>query len=378
MKIQNKNIFAIIPSAGTGTRFGTTIPKQYIEIDHEPVIQKTITKFINIEEIKKIFVVLSPNDRDFDNLEISTNQKIVKVEGGDSRAESVLNALKKIKEDSIVLVHDAVRPFIEISKIKQLIQAFDSSSEEALVLGIPIYEALKKIDPETLAIKSSQNRNEFYLAQTPQISSSKLLEHAIESSLGSNFFPGDESEAIERAGGRIKFIPGNRSNIKITVPEDLEIDKIGNGFDSHRFKKGDGLMIGGYKVDCNFSFDAHSDGDIVLHALADSMLGALSLGDIGQHFPNTTKWKNCPGKEIYKLTEAMIKEKGFSLKQIDIIVVLEEPKLLPHRLEILSSLSELTGLDKENIGFKAKTSEKMSFIGKNEGAAAFVLSKLKK
>ena len=94
MKIQNKNIFAIIPSAGTGTRFGTTIPKQYIEIDHEPVIQKTITKFINIEEIKKIFVVLSPNDRDFDNLEISTNQKIVKVEGGDSRAESVLNALK--------------------------------------------------------------------------------------------------------------------------------------------------------------------------------------------------------------------------------------------------------------------------------------------
>ena len=224
MKIQNKNIFAIIPSAGTGTRFGTTIPKQYIEIDHEPVIQKTITKFINIEEIKKIFVVLSPNDRDFDNLEISTNQKIVKVEGGDSRAESVLNALKKIKEDSIVLVHDAVRPFIEISKIKQLIQAFDSSSEEALVLGIPIYEALKKIDPETLAIKSSQNRNEFYLAQTPQISSSKLLEHAIESSLGSNFFPGDESEAIERAGGRIKFIPGNRSNIKITVPDDLEID----------------------------------------------------------------------------------------------------------------------------------------------------------
>ena len=101
MKIQNKNIFAIIPSAGTGTRFGTTIPKQYIEIDHEPVIQKTITKFINIEEIKKIFVVLSPNDRDFDSLEISTNKKIVKVEGGDSRAESVLNALKKIKEDSI-------------------------------------------------------------------------------------------------------------------------------------------------------------------------------------------------------------------------------------------------------------------------------------
>jgi 2C-methyl-D-erythritol 2,4-cyclodiphosphate synthase len=122
------------------------------------------------------------------------------------------------------------------------------------------------------------------------------------------------------------------------VQEDLLNEKIGNGFDSHRFMTGDGLMIGGYKVPCEHKFDAHSDGDIVLHALIDSMLGALGLGDIGTHFP----------------------------------------KLNTFRKNIIASLKNITGLEESNIGFKAKTSEKMGFIGNNEGAACFVMAKLTK
>ena len=129
---------------------------------------------------------------------------------------------------------------------------------------------------------------------------------------------------------------------------------------------------------CEHKFDAHSDGDIVLHALIDSMLGALGLGDIGTHFPNTEKWKDSEGEYLFKLTNEMILEKGYSLNQIDIIVILEEPKLNTFRKNIIASLKNITGLEESNIGFKAKTSEKMGFIGNNKGAACFVMAKLTK
>ena len=378
MKNQTKKVFAIIPSAGYGTRFDAALPKQYFNINEELIIEKTINHFLEIDQIEKIIIPLGEQDKIFSNLDIAKNKKIQTVQGGKTRAESVLRALETIKENSLVVVHDAVRPFITSDMIKGLITDFDEKTDDALIFGIPIYEALKKINPENLSIKKSVDRNKYYLAQTPQICLSSVLKESINFCLKDNYYPGDESEAIEKTGGKIRFIPGNRSNIKITVQEDLLNEKIGNGFDSHRFINGDGLMIGGYKVPCEYKFDAHSDGDIVLHALIDSMLGALGLGDIGTHFPNTEKWKNSEGEYLFKLTNEMIHEKGYSLGQIDIIVILEEPKLNAFREKILASLKNITGLEESNIGFKAKTSEKMGFIGNNEGAACFVMAKLKK
>ena len=378
MKNQIKKVYAIIPSAGSGTRFNAAIPKQYFNINEELIIERTINHFLNIDEIIKLIIPLGEQDKIFSNLDIAKNEKIQIVSGGDTRAESVLNALKTIKENSIVIVHDAVRPFIQTETIKNLVVNFDEEKDDALVYGIPIYEALKKIDPDTLSIKKSVDRNKYYLAQTPQICLSNVLKESINFCLNDKFYPSDESEAIEKTGGKVRFLPGSRSNIKITVQEDLLNEKIGNGFDSHRFLPGDGLMIGGCKIPCEYKFDAHSDGDIVLHALIDSMLGSLGLGDIGTHFPNTEEWKDSEGKYLYKLTNEMIKEKGYSLSQIDIIVILEEPRLNTFREKIIASLKSITGLKESNIGFKAKTSEKMGFIGKSEGAACFVMAKLNK
>ena len=378
MNNQSKKVYAIIPSAGSGTRFDATLPKQYFNINEELIIEKTINQFLKIDEIEKIIVPVGEQDKIFSNLEIAKNKKVISVLGGKTRAESVLHALETVKENSLVVVHDAVRPFINTDMIKNLVKNFDEKKDDALIYGIPIYEALKKIDPDTFSIKKSVDRNKYYLAQTPQICLSDVLKEAINFCLKDYYYPGDESEAIEKTGGKIRFLPGHRSNIKITVQEDLFDEKIGNGFDSHRFMPGDGLMIGGCKIPCEYKFDAHSDGDIVLHALVDSMLGSLGLGDIGTHFPNTDKWKDSEGKYLYKLTNEMIQEKGYSLSQVDIIVILEEPKLNTFREKIIASLKNITGLKESNIGFKAKTSEKMGFIGNNEGAACFVMAKLKK
>ena len=378
MTNQNKKVYAIIPSAGSGTRFSSNVPKQYFKINNETIIEKTLKHFVRLKEIEKIIIPVSSEDTYILDLEIIKNERIQVISGGATRAESVLEGLKLISSDSLVIVHDVVRPFVSPDMILNLINNFNHEKEDALIYGIPVYEALKKINLETLSVKSSVDRNEFYLAQTPQICLTDFLRDSIESCLKDDFIPGDESEAIERAGGEIRFLPGERSNIKITVSEDIPEERIGNGFDSHRFEEGDGLMIGGFKVPCGLSFAAHSDGDIVLHAIIDSMLGSLGLGDIGVHFPNTEEWKNASGKKLYKLTDEMIKEKGYSIKQVDIIVILEEPKLTPYRDEIIKSIAEITGLSEANIGLKAKTSEKMGFIGKKEGAACLVVTTLNK
>ena len=179
MKNQTKKVFAIIPSAGYGTRFDAALPKQYFNINEELIIEKTINHFLEIDQIEKIIIPLGEQDKIFSNLDIAKNKKIQTVQGGKTRAESVLRALETIKENSLVVVHDAVRPFITSDMIKGLITDFDEKTDDALIFGIPIYEALKKINPENLSIKKSVDRNKYYLAQTPQICLSSVLKESI-------------------------------------------------------------------------------------------------------------------------------------------------------------------------------------------------------
>ena len=382
MKKNLNEKYVIVPSAGIGTRFESNVPKQYIKIQGISILERTIKHFLELEIFKKIIVPIHPEDNFFEKLSISKHKKILKVKGGKSRSESVMSALNCIEKNSIIVVHDAVRPFIDKKEIISLIENFNPSDEDILVYGIPVYEALKKINQENLFVKKSVDRNKFYLAQTPQITTSHILENSLDFCLREGFHPSDESEAIERSGGKTRIISGSRKNIKITVTEDIsnkaiKSERIGNGFDSHRFEDGDGLMLGGFRVPCNKSFLAHSDGDIIIHALIDSMFGALSLGDIGDHFPdNDEKWLNISGKELFEIAYNKVLEKGFSLNQIDVVVIMEEPKLSEYKSDIILSLSNLTNLNKDRIGLKAKTSEKMGFIGKKEGAAAFVLTRL--
>jgi len=382
MKKNLNEKYVIVPSAGIGTRFQSNVPKQYIKIQGISILERTIKHFLELEIFEKIIVPIHPEDNFFEKLSISKHKKILKVKGGKSRSESVMSALNCIEKNSIIVVHDAVRPFIDKKEIISLIENFNPSDEDILVYGIPVYEALKKINQEDLFVKKSVDRNKFYLAQTPQITTSHILENSLDFCLREGFHPSDESEAIERSGGKTRIISGSRKNIKITVTEDIsnkaiKSERIGNGFDSHRFEDGDGLMLGGFRVPCNKSFLAHSDGDIIIHALIDSMFGALSLGDIGDHFPdNDEKWLNISGKELFEIAYNKVLEKGFSLNQIDVVVIMEEPKLSEYKSDIILSLSNLTNLNKDRIGLKAKTSEKMGFIGKKEGAAAFVLTRL--
>ena len=377
----NKKISLILAAAGLGTRFSSEIPKQYFKIDNQTILEKTLNIFTNISAIKKIVIPLHKNDKEFKQLDLPDGLNIVTVTGGETRAESVLQALKFVDKDDYVIVHDAVRPFIDQEDIYLLIEEFENQNEDCLVYGLPVYESLKNINRETLFVEKSVDRNDFYLAQTPQITKAKSLESSLEICLKENYIPSDESEAIEHSGGTVRFIPGKRKNIKVTVSEDVmnfykPEEKVGLGFDSHRFKEGEYLILGGVKVPFNKSFDAHSDGDIIFHSIVDAMLGSVGDGDIGEHFPNTPEWKDAEGSKLFEITNNLLTKKGFKLIQVDIVVILEEPKLSQYKAKIIKNLSQILKLNEENIGLKAKTSEKMGFIGNNDGAAAQTIIKI--
>ena len=377
----NKKISLILAAAGLGTRFSSEIPKQYFKIDNQTILEKTLNIFRNISAIKKIVIPLHKNDKEFKQLDLPDGLNIATVTGGETRAESVLQALKLVDKDDYVIVHDAVRPFIDQEDIYLLIEEFENQNEDCLVYGLPVYESLKNINRETLFVEKSVDRNDFYLAQTPQITKAKSLESSLEICLKENYIPSDESEAIEHSGGTVRFIPGKRKNIKVTVSEDVmnfykPEEKVGLGFDSHRFKEGEYLILGGVKVPFNKSFDAHSDGDIIFHSIVDAMLGSVGDGDIGEHFPNTPEWKDAEGSKLFEITNNLLTKKGFKLIQVDIVVILEEPKLSQYKAKIIKNLSQILKLNEENIGLKAKTSEKMGFIGNNDGAAAQTIIKI--
>ena len=377
----NHKISLIIAAAGLGTRFSSEKPKQYFKIDNQTILEKTLSIFRNISEIKKIIIPLHKNDKEFKQLDLPDDLNIVTVTGGETRAESVIQALKLINEDDYVIVHDAVRPFIDESDIHFLIEQFENQNEDCLVYGLPVYESLKIINRENLFVKKSVDRNDFYLAQTPQIAKARLLASSLEICLKENFIPSDESEAIEHTGGTVRFIPGKRKNVKVTVFEDVRNfnklqEKVGLGFDSHRFKEGEYLILGGIKVPFNKSFDAHSDGDIIFHSIVDAMLGSIGDGDIGKHFPNTPEWQDVEGCKLFEITNNLLAKKGFKIIQVDIVVILEKPKLNKYRAKIIKNLSKILKLNEENIGLKAKTSEKMGFIGNNDGAAAQTIIKI--
>lgn len=146
--------------------------------------------------------------------------------------------------------------------------------------------------------------------------------------------------------------------------------RTGLGYDSHAFIPGDGVMLGGVKVPCEYSFRAHSDGDVVLHALADAILGALALGDIGEHFPDTDeKWKNADSSVLLTDVVALAQDMGFVAVNVDITVIAQTPKLLPYKPQMIENIARIMCIEQDCVSVKAKTNEHMGFVGRCEGVA---------
>lgn len=387
---------ALIVAGGRGTRIARRqdgIPKQYITLERQTVLQHTFDVFNDHEEIDKICVVIHPDDVTLYQNSLNHNQgKLTSpVFGGATRQMSVYNGLQSLTDMGPykVLIHDAARPFISAQLISNLIKALDA--HKAVLPGLAVKDTLKRAKPTTNAtfiIEETISRENLWQAQTPQcFHYDDILKAHEAASLSEHTFTDDASVA-EWYGLETTLIPGEDTNFKITTSEDLtraknylqqtRTDKnmqtltlTGSGFDVHRFTDGDHVILCGVKIPYSQSLQGHSDADVGLHALTDAILGAIADGDIGTHFPpSDPQWKGVSSDVFLKDAVKKLHERGGSLQNIDVTLICEYPKIGPHREAMRASLSELLNLDIRRVSVKATTTEGLGFTGRKEGIAA--------
>ena len=290
----------------------------------------------------------------------------------------------KPKTDIIILaVHQGMpgrQSTIGLTDVERnLYKDIKKTKSSCSFLYTPVYDSIKKNG----VVEETIDKNKFYLVQTPQISQFSDLKLSIKKCIDKDMYCPDESSAIEYSNLKLSKIKGRRSNIKITEPDDLEIlnkflTRTGMGFDLHKYERGSGIILGGYKIECDFRIIAHSDGDVLLHSIADSILGASGLGDIGKHFSDQDKKnKNLDSSKIIKFCLMKLDELNLEIYNVDTTVICEQPKINPHREKILKKLSKILGISTARIGLKATTSEGIGIIGKNKAIAVQSLVNLR-
>ena len=379
--MKEDSIVAIIPAAGIGSRFDGDVPKQYFNVNGSSIIESAVLPFLNSIYVSKIIIPIAKNDKYINAQNFFNHEKIAFVEGGKDRHDSVLNALKVIDESyEYVITHDAARPNISEKDIEDLYEIIIENGSSCVYFYSPVYDSIKQLSNNDKTV----DKNDFLLVQTPQISKLVDLKNSIKSCLEEGLHIPDESFAIEHCGFSSSKILGRRSNIKVTEKHDIDylnkfLTRGGIGFDLHKYKQGKGITLGGVKIECDFEIVAHSDGDVLLHSIADSILGAAGLGDIGEHFPDTDiKNKGLDSKKIINFCLETIKNKNLEIYNIDSTIICEIPKINPHRKAILNSLSNILKIDSEKIGLKATTSEQIGIIGKNKAIAVQSFVNLRK
>ena len=379
--MKEDSIVAIIPAAGIGSRFDGDVPKQYFNVNGSSIIESAVLPFLNSIYVSKIIIPIAKNDKYINAQNFFNHEKIAFVEGGKDRHDSVMNALKVIDESyEYVITHDAARPNISEKDIEDLYKIIIENGSSCVYFYSPVYDSIKQLSNNDKTV----DKNDFLLVQTPQISKLVDLKNSIKFCLEEGLHIPDESFAIEHCGFSSSKILGRRSNIKVTEKHDIDylnkfLTRGGIGFDLHKYKQGKGITLGGVKIECDFEIVAHSDGDVLLHSIADSILGAAGLGDIGEHFPDTDiENKGLDSKKIISFCLETIKNKNLEIYNIDNTIICEKPKINPHRKAILNSLSNILKIDSEKIGLKATTSEQIGIIGKNKAIAVQSFVNLRK
>jgi 2-C-methyl-D-erythritol 4-phosphate cytidylyltransferase/2-C-methyl-D-erythritol 2,4-cyclodiphosphate synthase len=393
-------VAAIIPAAGSGTRMGLSSPKQFFELEGTPILIHTLQVFQQVDAIGHIVVVVPQcNCSQVAELVQKYNlDKVFKVvAGGERRQDSVLAGLKVLpREIELVLVHDGVRPFVPVSVIEGCINK--AEEDGAAMVAIPVKDTLKAVSPDG-EIEHTIDRTGVWQAQTPQAARVELLRKAFtKAAENKSFVATDEAALLERINVPIKVVEGSEKNIKITRPEDIFLARsilienrgdanildgsrdyrIGYGYDAHTLVEGRPLILGGATVSHARGLLGHSDADVLTHVLCDAMLGAVSMGDIGEHFPDTDeKYKGISSLKILKAVSGLVEEFGYMLHNADITVVAQKPKLAPYIEDMIMNLAAAIGTEQDNINIKATTTEGMGFEGREEGISAHAVVLLK-
>jgi 2-C-methyl-D-erythritol 4-phosphate cytidylyltransferase/2-C-methyl-D-erythritol 2,4-cyclodiphosphate synthase len=380
-------IIAIVVAAGRGSRAGGEVPKQYRRLGGRPLLALTLDALLSHPRVDGVLCAIHPDDRALyeeavSALESHPSQKLLSpIHGGETRQISVCRALEGLAAQGgpeICLVHDAARPFADEALIDRAIEA--GLTYGAAVPGVIPTDTMKRVDPGGLVVETV-DRASLRTIQTPQAFSFKRLldTHQAAETAGLVSFT-DDGQLAEWAGLSVHVFAGDPANMKVTHPSDFAeaerrlgtmVTRVGTGFDVHAFGEGDHIWVGGVRIAHDRGILAHSDGDVALHALTDALLGALSDGDIGTHFPpSDPQWRGASSDRFLAYAVEKVRARGGRIDHLDVTVLAERPKIGPNREAIRARIAEIAGLPLDAISIKATTTEKLGFTGRAEGIAA--------
>jgi 2-C-methyl-D-erythritol 4-phosphate cytidylyltransferase/2-C-methyl-D-erythritol 2,4-cyclodiphosphate synthase len=385
MDRENMNgvVAAVVVAAGRGFRAGGDGPKQYRQIGGEPVIRASLKGLVGHPDIAMVQPVIHPDDVDLFRSAAAGLDLREPVFGGATRQASVragLEALSAGRPD-LVLIHDAARPFASAALIARGIAAARVSG--AAIPALAVADTVKTVDASGV-VTGTIERAQLRLVQTPQaFAFAPLLEaHQRARAAGREDFT-DDAALAEWAGIKVATFAGEAGNVKLTTAEDfarvasaelasLSDVRTGFGYDVHAFGPGDHVTLGGVRITHPHGLSGHSDADVVLHALVDAILGALADGDIGVHFPpSDPQWRGAPSERFLAFAIDRLRARQGRIAHLDVNVVCEAPRIGPHRDAMRMRIAQIAGVDVGRVAVKATTSEKLGFIGRSEGMAAF-------
>jgi 2-C-methyl-D-erythritol 4-phosphate cytidylyltransferase/2-C-methyl-D-erythritol 2,4-cyclodiphosphate synthase len=359
----------IILAGGESKRFNSKIPKLYQKYKGKPLLLHSIDKAKKYRKFSKIVLVVNKNHKArIKKLKIK-NVKIIN--GGNTRAESSYKGLKSIENYNFknVLIHDAARPNFSIKLLDRLIKKLETND-----CVIPAIQTSDSIKQKTSNIVSNLKREDIYLIQTPQAFDYKKL-LTLQNNIGAEVT--DDANLFVKAGKKVQIIKGEINNSKITINTDIIVNnsiKYGLGFDVHRLVLGKKLYLGGIKIPSPLGTLGHSDGDPVLHAVTDAVLGACSMGDIGEKFSDKNKrFKNIRStillKKIIKQTEL----NNYLINNLDINIITQTPKIQKYKKQMVDCIAKICKIFPSQINIKGKTTEKLGLIGKEKAIACEVI-----
>lgn len=378
-------IGTVVVAAGRGERAGQSAegPKQYRRIGGKAVIARTLDRLFAWPLCGPVAVAIHRDDHELFAAAVpDRDPRLIVVEGGPTRQASTLLAMRALKDKGVshVMVHDAVRPFIDNALLDRIAHALDDAS--GVLPALPVADTLKRV--EHGKVVATVDRSRLYAAQTPQAFPFRSILDAHEQAHDSGRADFTDDAAIaEWAGMNVRLVEGSADNVKLTLARDIAAAderlsampfpdiRTGNGYDVHAFEPGDHVTLCGVDIPNGRKLSGHSDADVALHALTDALLATCGAGDIGTHFPpSDPQWKGVASRVFLDHAAGLVRAKGGRIAHADVTLIAEAPKIGPHRAEMTARIGAILGISADRVSVKATTNEKLGFVGRGEGIAA--------
>ena len=352
------------------------MPKQFAMWRGKPVVRHSVEALLSAG-VAPVVVVIPDGAKDVAARCLSGLDTVL-VTGGQTRQQSVALGLESLASDApaAILIHDAARPGLSSAVIARLLDALGSN--EAAIPVLPVVDSL--VHAQDTAMGTPARREDLRRVQTPQAFRFAAILAAHRAWAGAPD-AGDDAAVAQAAGIPVTLVPGDEALHKLTFAQDFAMTappvRIGSGYDVHRLALGEELWLCGVRIEHDHGLAGHSDADVAIHALVDALLGALGMGDIGQHFPpSDPRWRGAASAFFLDHARQMVTESGYEIGNVDVTIICEAPRIGPHREAMRASLAAILGTDLARVSVKATTTEGLGATGRGEGIAAQAVASL--